>query len=852
MTINNDGPFDIAIGKSRKEVHWKNKEMLWSDFLARISTTHRTAERYSEYMSAKKIRQDEIKDVGGFVGGYVNEGRRKSENILHRQLITLDIDFATTLDIWDAFCSLYDNAAAIYSTHKHCPEHPRLRLIMPLDRPVTTDEYVAIARRIAGNLDINAFDDTTYEPARLMYWPSTAKDAEYIFNHQDGPWLNADDTLASYRNWRDSSEWPVSDRSGEVIHREIKKQGDPTEKGGIIGTFCREYSIYEAIDTFLPDIYEATADEDRYTYHEGSTSAGLVVYSKGLYAYSHHGTDPASGKLSNSFDLVRIHLYGIRDEDAKPGTSVNHMPSFMAMVEHASNDPRVRRRIGIERLESSRADFADSFSAEIDTDWMAEMDADKKGNYRNTIDNIMIVLNNDPNLKGKLALNTFEQREVAKTDLPWRNVGRTTKYLSDRDDAGIRHYLEKIYNLTGTQRIQDAVNLIVEKNAYNPVREYLSSVKWDGSPRVNSLLIDYLGAKDCEYTRTVTRKTLVAAVTRVFRPGCKFDYVLVLIGDQGVGKSTLVRMLGRDWYSDTFLNVQGKEAFEQIQGVWIMEIAELAAFKKAEMEQIKHFISKAEDRYRVAYGKRIDNFPRQCIFIGTNNKRDFLLDPTGNRRFWPVDTYDSEPTKDVFSITAADIDQIWAEAVQMYKAGEAIHLDKDLELEARKNQAEHAELDDRVGLIQKYLDTPLPSNWYDLDINNRRSFLSGDDLMPEGRILRERVCIAEIWAELFGKPQSEMTRYNTKDLHAIMKNMEGWEESRNGTARFKIYGTQKYYSRKFVNEVRNLVYKSGDLVYKSENVVYKSGEQNVNDVNDVNNTQKSSFTPQSPENTDPF
>jgi hypothetical protein len=272
-----DGTFDIDIGRSRKETHWKNQEMTWSAFLKRISVTHRTAETFATYMAEKKTRQDEIKDVGGFVGGYVNNGRRKAENITHRQLVTLDIDFSKG-QIWDDFTMLYDNAAAIYSTHKHTLENPRLRLILPLDRPVGTDEYVAIARRIAGDLDINCFDDTTYEPCRLMYWPSTSKDGEYVFEYQDGSWLSADKVLSSYHNWQDASEWPVSDRAGEVIQREIKKQGYPLEKPGVVGAFCRTYDIHEAIETFLDDVYDPCDIENRYTYKEGSTAAGLVTY----------------------------------------------------------------------------------------------------------------------------------------------------------------------------------------------------------------------------------------------------------------------------------------------------------------------------------------------------------------------------------------------------------------------------------------------------------------------------------------------------------------------------------------------------------------------------------------------
>jgi len=816
--ITHDGTLDISTGRSRREIHWKNKETTWSAFVDRISNTHRTAERYAEYMSAKKTRQDEIKDVGGFVGGYVTDGRRKAENILHRQLITLDIDFCKS-DIWEDFRELYGEAAAIYSTHKHCPENPRLRLILPLDRPVTTDEYTAIARRLAGSLDINAFDDTTYEPSRLMYWPSTAKDAEYYFNFQDGPWLKADAVLSTYRDWRNSSEWPLSDRAGEVIHREIKKQGDPTEKTGIVGAFCREYSVDEAIEVFLSEVYEATDVEDRYTFLQGSTGGGLVIYDR-KYAYSHHGTDPTSGKLCNAFDLCRVHLHGLKDEDAKTNTPSHHLPSFMAMLEQASKDGRVRKRIGLERLQDSKDDFENSYEGdeELNTDWLEQMDADKKGNYRNTIDNILTVLTNDQNLKDKLALNRFEQREVAKGNLPWRKVTNESRYLTDNDDAGLRHYLEKAYNLTGIQKVEDALRLVLERNSFHPVRDYLSVLKWDKVNRVDKLFIDYLGVEDSPYARAVTRKSIVAAVARVFNPGCKFDYVLVTVGEEGIGKSTILKKLGREWFSDSFTGVQGKEAFEQIQGVWVLEMAELAGLKKAEIEQIKHFISKGDDRYRVAYGRRTENFPRQCVFFGTTNSRDFLKNISGNRRFWPLDTFIVTPVKDFnLDLTEEEVNQIWAEAVELYKAGEKLYLSRELEAQAREQQAEHSETDDRGGLIQNYLNTLLPVDWDYMDVSQRRAFLnSQDELQAPGTVRRDKVCIAEIWVELFNKPLAEMTRYNTRDLHIIVKNMAGWEESKRGTYRFKWYGTQRLYARKIVNNARGIVNNKKSIVYKPD------------------------------------
>jgi putative DNA primase/helicase len=267
------------------------------------------------------------------------------------------------------------------------------------------------------------------------------------------------------------------------------------------------------------------------------------------------------------------------------------------------------------------------------------------------------------------------------------------------------------------------------------------------------------------------------------------------VGKQGLKKSSLIDRLGQQWFSDSFSTVQGKEAFEQIQGVWLVEMGELAGLKKAEVEIIKHFISKREDRYRVAYGRRIENFPRQCVFFATTNNKDFLRDPTGNRRFWPVDVNETEPLKDVFTdLNEYEIGQLWAEAVELYKAGETLYLTKELEEEAYKAQSEHSEKDDRAGAIQKYLDTPVPENWDNMNVYDRRSFLTGDALFGEGTMIRNRVCIAEIWCELFGSQAKDMSRYNTKDLHDIMSNMEGWERGK-ANRRFPNYGEQRAYVR---------------------------------------------------------
>jgi putative DNA primase/helicase len=798
IIIQNNGSFDIATGRHRWEKSWKNRQMEWNELVEKLSVTHRTAEAYTEYLGTKKLRQDEIKDIGGFVGGYLNGGRRLKGRVMHRQLLTLDIDFAKP-DTWQDFTMIYGCAAVVYSTHKHSSETPRLRLIIPLDRPVTSDEYMAIARRIASVMDIDIFDHTTFQPERLMYWPSTSKDGDFLFHYQDGQWLSADDVLKTYHDWRDSSEWPVSSREGTIIQKQIQKQGDPLEKTGVIGAFCRTYSVTDVLEIFLSDVYEPCDIEGRYTYKEGSTAAGLVIY-EDKYAYSHHGTDPISGKLCNAFDLVRLHKFGLRDEDARDDTPNNRLPSYVAMQELASKDTKVKLQIGVENLKEAAWDFNNDLETieETDAEWMSELDVDRKGKYHPTIDNIILILENDPMLKGRVGFNEFEQRECIIKALPWARKKKDEDYFTDSDVSSLVHYLEKRYDISSASKTDHALKIIFSRYSFNPIKDYLTSVQWDGTERVDNLFIDYLGAEDSDYVKAATRKVLVAAVARIFEPGTKFDYMLTLVGKQGIGKSSLIQKLAVNttWYSESFSTIHGKEAQESVQGVWLGEMGELAGLKKADVETIKHFISTRYDRYRVAYGKRTENFPRQCIIFGTTNNRDFLKDQTGNRRFWPIDATKGNPTKNIHrDLTRSEIDQVWAEAVTLYRLKEPLFLPANIEEMATDVQKEFTEKDDRVGIIQKYLDTKLPANWEDMSIWDRRSFIQGtDELQAEGVTIRDQVCIAELWCELFGGQARDITSFNTKDLHTIMQNMPGWERSKTNR-RFKIYGQQRTYIR---------------------------------------------------------
>lgn len=791
IKLKHNDSINIAIGLNVSSKVWKNTKMLWSDLVNKLSKPVVTNETYKRFMEASKDEQGKIKDVGGFVGGFLTNGRREKSNVLYRQLVTLDVDFSHNNFWWD-FTMLFDCAAVIHSTHKHCESKPRHRLIIPLDREVSQEEYQAIARKVAGDLNINLFDASTFDVNRLMFWPSISHDAEYYFQYQDGRFLSADKILESYNDWQDINEWPIASNNTDIINLAIKKQEDPENKKGIVGLFCRTYSIQSAIELLLPDVY-VPAGEGRYTYVNGSTAAGLIVYDD-KFAYSHHGTDPAGGRLCNAFDLVRIHKFGHLDSGKEKNEQ--DRKSFKAMEDFAAKDSLLKKQLANEKFAEAKFEFAENVeeNTEADNSWVTELEANTKGEYVSSANNLNIVFQNDQYLKGAFRLNVFDNKRYVVKSLPWRKV-EGIELLRDVDYSGVRNYVECVYGIVSNQKVDDTLSLEFEKHKFHPIVDYLESLTWDGTNRVDNLLIDYFGAEDNAYSKAAIRKTLCAAVARVFEPGVKFDTALILVGDQGTYKSTFVKKLGKDWFSDTFMTVQGKESFEQIQGAWLIEIAELSGLKKAEVEVIKHYISKREDSFRPAYGRVVETYKRQCVFFGTTNDKDFLRDPTGNRRFMPVDVRKEFVKKDVtVDLTDDEIDQIWAEACMLYKNGETLYLDGEEEKLAKIEQHKHSEVDSRRGIIEGYLNRLYPANWDSMDIYQRRSWLD-DPLGPKGTVEKDFVCIAEIWCECLGKDRNDMSRYNTRDINEILKSLSDWEAIQS-TKNFSLYGKQKYYKRK--------------------------------------------------------
>ena len=523
MNVTHDGKLLIAIGRSRKSAQWQNRELQWSELLDKLAQTTRTRETAAEYAALPKGERDNIKDVGGFVGGYLKNGKRNNASVVNRCMVCLDADYADE-GLLDDLDLTFINAYALYSTHSHTPEKMRLRLIIPLSRTVTPDEYAAISRRIADELTLTRFDPTTFEPARLMYWPSTPEDGEFVFRYNDAPFLDPDAVLATYPDWTDASLWPTTRPLEERTRAKIGKQEDPLEKKGIIGAFCRAHSITNVLDTILNDKYTPTEQEDRYTFIGGSTTGGLVVYDD-KYAYSHHATDPAGGKLCNAFDLVRLHLFtpgGIAPDGSLVGDDAS---SISAMRAYAAADEATRAQLTEERLRQADEDFSEeppersqSNTAETAADWQSKLIYDKMGNIKNTLTNLLLIMQNDPQLKGVVFNQLSDGMEIRDdiAPIPWKHP---SKFWRDADDKQIISYIETRYGAFSNRNYDVAIGKVTDDRSYHPIRDYLSSLpEWDRTPRIETLLIDYLGAPDNRYVRAVTRKTLCAAV-KVFGSG---------------------------------------------------------------------------------------------------------------------------------------------------------------------------------------------------------------------------------------------------------------------------------------------------------------------------------------------
>ena len=792
--MTNDRQITITVGASRNSTDWRPQSLLISELWERLRVPQRSTETMAEYLAMTKGRQAELKDVGGYVAGTLRGTRRKASTVTGRDIIALDLDNIPNGQT-EAVCARIDALGCgycVYSTRKHRTDAPRIRVLLPLDRTCTADEYEPIARKLAEIIGMDLTDPTTFEASRLMYWPSVCSDGQYVYYAADKPLLSADGVLGIYADWRDISSWPTHPGATPTA-RLAAKQGDPEEKPGIVGAFCRVYDIQAAMDKFLPGVYAPTDTTDRFTFCEGSTTGGAVLYDDGKFLYSHHATDPCSGKLVNAFDLVRLHRFGDADDNAEPGTPINRLPSFRAMTELASHDSRVTGLLMQERWEQATGGFTASGApsaapAAADEDWRSKLQYNKNGVPLGTIDNVWLILESDPALAGKFALNTFSGRGEVLGALPWNQSDRRRPW-EDNDNAGLYWYMEKAYGISSNGKVDGALSLHSAKHAFNDVQTYLNGLVWDGVERLDTLFVDYLGAEDSDYTRAVTRKSFVAAVARAMQPGTKFDQMLIISGPQGIGKSTILDKMSRGWFNDSIRTFEGKEASELLQGVWIVEVAELDAFRRSDVSRIKQFISQRADRFRAAYGRHVKEMPRCCVFFGTTNSEEYLTDRTGNRRFWPVNAGVERATKSVWQDLPNEVDQLWAEAVVRWRWGEELYITGALEEAAREKQESHREVDMSEGIIIEWLSRMVPDDWQSWDLDQRRAFWAGQAQGEINLVPRDRICAAEVWCELFNGDPKSASNSDSMRINSVIDSTGEWGPRK--PLRCGPYGVQK-------------------------------------------------------------
>lgn len=652
----NDRQITISIGESRKSVDWKKQVLMLSELWDRLALPVRSTETMAEYLQLPKGEQDNRKDVGGFVGGELNGPRRKAGSIAGRDVLTLDLDSIPPYQA-EAVIKRADGLGpgyCIYSTRKHRPDAPRLRVLIPLDRTATADEYEAVARRTAEWIGMEYMDPTTFEPHRLMYYGSCCSDGEWVFHTADKPFLSVDGTLATYNDWRDRRAWPIAAGEEKRVRDSQKRQQDPVTKGGVVGAFCRAYDVPAAMAAFIPGTYEE-AGEGRYTFTGGSTTGGAVLYEGGKFLFSHHATDPCGGQLVNAWDLVRIHKFGHLDDEAQPGTRGQSLPSFQAMVGLAREDPAVAE------LMAREAFGAVSTAAGVEaTDREAGVELAK--------------LQGEPLSERVLDLAlqacgvTVRVNDI--TGDP-EIEGLPPQYLQQAALNVLHIFLSDVLKRIGIKgasptAIKERLPAIFAKVHYNPVVQMMDTTVWDGEDRF-PVVLDILGLDHNSFDAVLVRKWLIQCVALArngYGSGYGADGVLTLQGPQAAGKTTFFRRLAvkSQWFAEgVVLDKTNKDSQLQATAAWIAELGELDDTLRKEQAWLKSFLTQTEDRIRRPYAVAPEPRPRRTSFCATVNPDGFLWDPSGNRRFWTVQV-DHIDLDRLLSLPEVWFSQLWAEA----------------------------------------------------------------------------------------------------------------------------------------------------------------------------------------------
>ena len=401
------------------------------------------------------------------------------------------------------------------------------------------------------------------------------------------------------------------------------------------------------------------------------------------------------------------------------------------------------------------------------------LESTEKGSVRNSIRNCLTVFQNDPLLSGAIAKNLLTERVDIVKPIGYHRIGTA---ITDTGMNYLLLYLEETYGLTSEKKITAAIGIVANENGYHPVRDYLNGLSWDGQERIRYCLRHFLGADTDQYTYEALRLFLLGAIHRAFCPGCKFEVMLCLVGGQGAGKSTFFRLLAvkDEWFSDDLRKLDDDNVYRKLQGHWIIEMSEMIATANAKsIEEIKSFLSRQKETYKVPYETHPADRKRQCVFCGTSNTLDFLpLDRTGNRRFVPVMVHpelaeihilDDEPAARAYLI------QVWAEAMEIYRSGNfKLRFSPAMNEYLKVHQRDFMPEDTKAGQIIEYLEK------------------CSDNM----------VCSKQLFREALGHSFDEPKQWEIREINDIMNNsVTGWRAFSNPRYFRSPYGRQRGWER---------------------------------------------------------
>lgn len=782
-------------------------EKLFSfEFASGVSAeTHR---KYLTLADVAKMLQNPgtHKREKSYIAGELEGHYRNHENVINRSMLTLDLDGAQECGFKALRASLSGFYYLWHTTYSHSEEKPSYRVLVPLAEPVTPGQYTEIVRRIVSTYPEASIDPSCTKPEQVMFTPASENVFIYDYGVQEG-------ALA------DKSLWVPGNPSAlevAVPLARADRKADPYTVRGIVGKFNRAYpDLDELIHEFeLPYTFDSATGRYRYDGSSPDSTPGMRELDDrpGLY-YSWHAKDPAAGYAQNAFDLVRIHKFGHLDaeyeqekatalageKDPKKRAAVSrkyvaaNAPSYKACRDFLDYNEDFSTRVS----DLSRRGIASNITAAyiqqeqntppgtpsdshelvasetIDLGWVKKLQLDAKTQLPvDSLKNICLIMENDPNVADiwKCDRGNFIAMSPAEMWMEYPNPEREEAHDDYTDD--LRDVLETVYGLKVTvERAEQAIRKQAKKKVLDPVKEYLDSLVWDGQKRLDTCLPGV--EEHTEYTRMVARKSLLAAIARVYHPGIGADQTLILVGRERRGKSEWISRMCKGM-EVSLGDIKQKDSLMLAHRAWIVVSNEAGALNQADFDDLKDFMTTKKDSYRAPYARQPREYRRRWVIWGSTNEAEFLREREGNRRFLLVEC---TGRLDFDLFTPGYVDQIWAEAMHAYNQGETHRLSDYEEALAAKERVKYTRSDSWTEMIEELLRVPVPKNWEKVRLSERsRRVRQYEESITEtlgstsspAEKPREFITPLEAWVEVLGGTPKDLSRQDHGRLSDAM------------------------------------------------------------------------------------